>query len=117
MTLSRTTTAASLAILFTLLVQASADPPRDAGSAVWRRCSTVAASTKDNLIQTAINGVPVSEFDSSSLKPQPTETTGEGDPDCGPRPESGFLGLQNHDKNSVVFFKEVSVRPLASGAR
>ena len=32
----------------------------------------------------------------------------------GPRPESGYIGLQNHDKNSVVYFKEVSVRPLSS---
>jgi hypothetical protein len=58
--------------------------------------------------------VPVSEFDSSGLAPPAKETTGEGDPDRGPRPDSGYIGLQNHDKNSVVYFKEVSVRPLAS---
>ncbi|MBI2947812.1 MAG: DUF1080 domain-containing protein [Verrucomicrobia bacterium] len=34
------------------------------------------------------------------------------------RPEAGYLGLQNHDPGDVVWFKEVSVRPLpASGAR
>ena len=37
--------------------------------------------------------------------------------DRGPRPEAGYLGLQNHDKDSVVFFKEVSVRPLRAAAR
>jgi Domain of Unknown Function (DUF1080) len=29
------------------------------------------------------------------------------------RPTTGYLGLQNHDPGDVVFFKEVSVRPLA----
>jgi len=30
------------------------------------------------------------------------------------RPTVGYLGLQNHDPGDVVWFKEVSVRPLAS---
>jgi 3-keto-disaccharide hydrolase len=29
------------------------------------------------------------------------------------RPTAGYLGLQNHDPGDVVYFKEVSVRPLA----
>ena len=32
------------------------------------------------------------------------------------RPEAGYLGLQNHDPGDVVWFKEVSVRPLPDGA-
>jgi hypothetical protein len=28
------------------------------------------------------------------------------------RPTTGYLGLQNHDPGDVVYFKEVSVRPL-----
>ena len=28
------------------------------------------------------------------------------------RPTAGYLGLQNHDPGDVVFFREVSVRPL-----
>ena len=35
------------------------------------------------------------------------EISGEGDPARGPRPESGYIGLQNHDKNSIVYFKDV----------
>jgi hypothetical protein len=31
------------------------------------------------------------------------------------RPMSGYIGLQNHDPGDVVYFKEVSVRPLALG--
>jgi len=34
------------------------------------------------------------------------------EPDRGPRPESGYIGLQNHDDKSRVHFKEVSVRSL-----
>jgi hypothetical protein len=32
-------------------------------------------------------------------------------------PEAGYIGLQNHDKESTVFFKEVSVRPLPAAAK
>ena len=32
------------------------------------------------------------------------------------RPEVGYIGLQNHDPGDVVWFKEVSVRPLTSAA-
>jgi hypothetical protein len=28
------------------------------------------------------------------------------------RPETGYIGLQNHDPGDEVWFKEVSVRPL-----
>src|SRR5262249_22724051 len=31
------------------------------------------------------------------------------------RPTTGYLGLQNHDPGDVVYFKEVSIRPLAQG--
>ena len=79
--------------------------------------NTLEITLKGNRIQTTINGVAVAEFDSSGLEPQKTEKVGEGDPARGPRPESGYIGLQNHDKNSVVFFKEVSVRPLTSKSR
>jgi hypothetical protein len=33
------------------------------------------------------------------------------------RPEAGYIGLQNHDPGDVVWFKEVSVRPLPGGAK
>ena len=35
------------------------------------------------------------------------------EPQRGPRPDSGYIGLQNHDERSIVHFREVSVRPLA----
>ena len=33
------------------------------------------------------------------------------------RPESGYIGLQNHDPGDVIWFKEVSVRPLPAGMK
>jgi len=31
------------------------------------------------------------------------------------RPEVGYIGLQNHDPGDIVWFKEISVRPLPAG--
>jgi hypothetical protein len=32
------------------------------------------------------------------------------------RPQAGYIGLQNHDPGEIVWFKEVSVRPLSSAS-
>jgi len=74
--------------------------------------NTLEVTLKGNQVSTRINGTPVTEFDASELKPDAKKVTGEGDPARGPRPEKGYIGLQNHDANSKVYFKEVSVRPL-----
>lgn len=74
--------------------------------------NTLEVRLKGKRISTVINGTPVAEFDSSELKADAEQRTGEGDPARGPRAEMGFIGLQNHDKDSVVYFREVSVRPL-----
>jgi hypothetical protein len=34
------------------------------------------------------------------------------EPERGIRPNEGFMGLQNHSDNDIVFFKEVAVQPL-----
>jgi hypothetical protein len=34
------------------------------------------------------------------------------EPHRGPRPPEGYIGLQNHSDNDVVFFKEVAIRSL-----
>ena len=77
--------------------------------------NTLEITLKGNRVSTAINGTPVADFDSSELKPEPKAKAGPGDPGRGPRAEKGYIGLQNHDENSKVFFKEVSVRPLSGG--
>ena len=34
------------------------------------------------------------------------------EPIRGPRPDSGYIGVQNHGEADVVFFKEIAVKPL-----
>jgi hypothetical protein len=36
------------------------------------------------------------------------------EPDRGPRPLSGYIGIQNHDDQSTAYFREISVRSLNS---
>jgi Domain of Unknown Function (DUF1080) len=57
-----------------------------------------------------LNGVKVTDYTEGQAVP-PRKFDYE--PQRGPRPEAGFIGLQNHGKDDVVFFKEIAVRPLA----
>ena len=34
------------------------------------------------------------------------------EPERGPRPDEGYIGLQNHSDDDIVFFKKVSVQQL-----
>jgi 3-keto-disaccharide hydrolase len=56
-----------------------------------------------------LNGVRVTDFTEGQAVP--AKTPGSHDPDRGPRPKSGFIGLQNHP-GSEVDFREVSLMPL-----
>jgi len=60
-----------------------------------------------------LNNVKVTDF--SEGQHVPPKHPGSIDPDRGPRPDSGFVGLQNHP-GSEVYFKEVSLRSLAKNA-
>jgi len=55
-----------------------------------------------------LNGVKVTDFTEGQAVP--AKPPGSHDPDRGPRPDSGFIGLQNHP-GSEVDFKEVTLRP------
>ncbi len=57
-----------------------------------------------------LNGVLVNEYHEGAPVP-PRKMWYE--PVRGPRAETGLIGLQNHDPNSTVYFREVSVRPLS----
>ena len=57
-----------------------------------------------------LNGVLVTDYDGVSQVP-PKQKSYE--PDRGPRPEAGYIGLQHHDDSAVISFKEISVRPLS----
>lgn len=57
----------------------------------------------------SLNGETVNQFSGSQPVPDRKQWF---EPIRGPRPEMGYIGLQNHDAQSVVYFKEVAVLPL-----
>ena len=56
-----------------------------------------------------LNGVKVTDFTEGDSVP---ERKANYEPLRGPRPLEGFIGLQNHSDNDVVFFKEVAMKKL-----
>ena len=56
-----------------------------------------------------LNGVKVTDFTEGDSVP---ERKANYEPLRGPRPLEGFIGLQNHNDNDVVFFKEVAMKKL-----
>jgi hypothetical protein len=56
-----------------------------------------------------VNGVKVTDYTEGQAVP-PKKL--EFEPDRGPRPNRGYIGLQNHSDHDVVFFKEVAVKML-----
>ena len=62
------------------------------------------------LIDVELNGTAMTHFDPSG---ELREREFDYEPERGPREEHGYIGLQNHDGDSVVAFKEVSVAPLS----
>lgn len=56
-----------------------------------------------------INGTRVTDYKEGQPVPSKKQTY---EPDRGRRPDAGYIGLQNHSDNDVVYFKEIKVRPL-----
>ena len=56
-----------------------------------------------------INGKEVTDFTEGDEVPQEKRWF---EPDRGPRPDAGYIGLQNYDDFSVVLFREISVKRL-----
>lgn len=56
-----------------------------------------------------VNGTLVTDYKEGQAVPPKKKYY---EPDRGARPVEGYIGLQNHDNNSKVQFKEISVRPL-----
>jgi Domain of Unknown Function (DUF1080) len=54
-----------------------------------------------------LNGEVVNDFRGDQQVPPRKQWY---EPVRGPRPDSGYIGLQNHDGRSTVYFKEVSVK-------
>jgi hypothetical protein len=53
-----------------------------------------------------LNGTKITEFEGSQPVPERKQWY---EPIRGPRPDLGYVGLQNHDARSTVYFKEVSI--------
>jgi hypothetical protein len=63
----------------------------------------------------SVNGVKVTDFTEGDTVPPNSpedELNDHGSPKRGPRPNDGYLGLQNHSDKDVVYFKEVAVKML-----
>ena len=56
-----------------------------------------------------LNGVEVTDYTEGQPVP---ERKFDFEPQRGPRPLTGWFGLQNHSDNDIVFFKEVAIKPL-----
>ncbi len=56
-----------------------------------------------------VNGVKVTDFKEGDPVP---ERKFDFEPQRGPRPDSGYFGLQNHGKEDVVYFRKVEMKPL-----
>jgi len=56
-----------------------------------------------------LNGEKVTDY--TEGEPTPPKKF-DYEPERGPRPSYGYIGLQNHSDDDIVFFKEVSIRPL-----
>lgn len=70
----------------------------------WNTMDIVLAGQKTTVI---LNGETINEFVGSQDVP-PRKHWYE--PVRGPRPDVGYVGLQNHDDRTTIYFKEVSVK-------
>ena len=79
--------------------------------------NTMEIALEGRRVVVTLNGVKVQDFDPETAAIPARKKSYE--PERGPRPEAGYIGLQNHNdvaKGTEVYFKEVSVRPLGGRA-
>lgn len=69
-----------------------------------------------NRIFVDLDGQRVTTFDPASAN-LPAQTVWYEPQRAPKRPESGYIGLQTHDPGDVVWFKEVSLRPLPASIK
>jgi hypothetical protein len=75
--------------------------------------NTMDITLRGNKIEVTLNGEKVQDFDPSTASIPPRKKDYE--PERGPRPEKGYVGIQNHNdvaRGTEVYFKEVGVKPL-----
>jgi Domain of Unknown Function (DUF1080) len=64
--------------------------------------------------QVTVNGELVTDYTEGEAVP---DKKAKWEPDRGPRPPQGFFGLQNHADKDVVYFKEISLRPIVNNKK
>ena len=64
---------------------------------------------KGDRTKVKVNGKLVTDFKEGDPVPKKVE---DYEPERGPRPKSGYIGLQNHSDEDVIYFKEISVKKL-----
>jgi hypothetical protein len=64
---------------------------------------------RGDLVEVTLNGTLMTQFDPAGSLP---DRQFGYEPERGPRPHEGYIGLQNHDAESIVHFREISVHPL-----
>jgi hypothetical protein len=75
---------------------------------------TMVITLRGNVVLIDMDGKRITTFDSDGKDVPATREWYE--PKREPkRPTTGYIGLQTHDPGDVVYFKEVSVRPLPKG--
>lgn len=71
--------------------------------------NTMIITLKGETTLVEINGTLITNYSEGQAVPQKKIWY---EPDRGPRPVKGYIGLQNHGEEDVVYFKEVSYRKL-----
>ena len=61
-----------------------------------------------------VNGLKVTDYTEGDPVP---ERKFDFEPHRGPRPDSGYIGIQNHGEADVVYFKEIAVKPLVKDSK
>lgn len=71
--------------------------------------NTMEITLKGNRTIVHVNGVLVTDFTEGDPVPEKKESY---EPDRGSRPDSGYIGIQNHGDDDEVIFKEISYKKL-----
>jgi len=88
---------------------AKAEPYPKKAPADWK---TMIITLDGDLITVESDGKKLTTFDPASPAPERKQWY---EPEREPkRPTHGYIGLQNHDPGDTVYYKDVSIRPLAS---
>jgi hypothetical protein len=86
----------------------AAAAPAPAKPDAWR---TMIITLDGTQVRVELDGKEVTRFDSAAKDNPPRRNWTEPKREA-IRPARGYFGLQNHDPGDVVYFQEVSVRPL-----